>query len=80
MKKGMGAEAMSILALGDHLSNQRDIVVSLGAEKVLMGEAPGLDQALAKRWARIITQVAREGGYGMLVSPSSTRAKDVVPS
>jgi electron transfer flavoprotein alpha subunit len=69
----------SILALGDDLSTPRDILVSLGAQKVILGEAPGLDQALAERWAPIIEQVVKEGSYGMVVSPSSTTAKDVLP-
>jgi len=69
----------SILALGDDLSTQRDILTSLGAERVLIGEAPGLDEALAERWAPVIAQVVREKNYGMVVSPSSTTAKDVLP-
>jgi len=69
----------SILALGDDLSTQRDTLAALGAAKVLIGEAPGLGRALAERWAPIIEQVVKEGNYGMVVSPSSTTAKDVLP-
>ncbi len=69
----------AILALGADLSAQRDALAALGAEKVLIGEAPDLEPPLAERWAPIIEQVVRERGYGMVVSPSSTTAKDVLP-
>lgn len=69
----------SILALGNDLSGQTDALSRLGAERVLLAEAPDLDQALAERWAPIIEKTVRDGGYSMVVSPASTTAKDVLP-
>jgi electron transfer flavoprotein alpha subunit len=69
----------SILALGNDLSGQTDVLSRLGPERVLVAEAADLDQALAERWAPIIEDVVKAGDYKMIVSPSSTTAKDVLP-
>jgi len=69
----------TILALGSDLSGQTDALSRLGAEKVLLAEAADLDQALAERWAPIIEDVVTAGRYRIIVSPSSTTAKDVLP-
>ncbi len=69
----------SVMALGDDLSAQTDALTKLGADKVLLAEAPGLDQNLAERWSPIIEQVVKSGGYQVVVSPSSSTGKDVLP-
>ncbi len=69
----------SIMALGDDLSAQTGDLSKLGADKIIIAEAPGLDQALAERWTPIIEQVVRSGGYNVIVSPSSSTGKDVMP-
>ncbi|MCP4679085.1 MAG: electron transfer flavoprotein subunit alpha/FixB family protein [Deltaproteobacteria bacterium] len=69
----------SVLALGADLSAQTDTLTKLGADKVLLAEAPDLDQNLAERWMPIIEQVIKAGGYQVVVSPSSSTGKDVLP-
>jgi len=69
----------SVIALGDDLSGQTEALAKLGAAKVLLAQAPGLDQALPERWAPIIEQVVRAGGYQVVCSPSSSTGKDVLP-
>jgi electron transfer flavoprotein alpha subunit len=69
----------SVLALGDDLSGQSDALSKLGAAKVHLAQAPGLDQALPERWAPIIQQVVAAGGYQVICSPSSSTGKDVLP-
>ena len=69
----------SIMALGDDLSGQTPHLSRLGAQRVILAEAPGLDQALADRWVPIIEQVVRKGSYKVVVSPSSSTGKDVLP-
>jgi electron transfer flavoprotein alpha subunit len=69
----------SVMALGDDLSGQAEALSKLGASKVLLAEAPGLDQALAERWAPIIEQAVRAGGFQLVCSPSSSTGKDVLP-
>jgi electron transfer flavoprotein alpha subunit len=68
-----------ILALGDDLSGQTEALCRLGAQKVLLAEAPGLDQKLAERWAPIIEQVVKAGGFKVAASPTSSTGKDVMP-
>ena len=43
----------SVMALGDDLSGQTAGLAKLGADKVLLAEAPGLDQGIAERWTPI---------------------------
>jgi electron transfer flavoprotein alpha subunit len=69
----------SLMALGDDLSGQTEALTKLGAARVLLAQAPGLDQALAERWAPIIEQVVKAGGYQVVCSPSSSTGKDVLP-
>ncbi|MFH1953030.1 MAG: electron transfer flavoprotein subunit alpha/FixB family protein [Pseudomonadota bacterium] len=69
----------SILALGDDLTVQTSYLAHLGADRVLLAEAPGLDHTLAERWVPVIEQVVRSGGYKLVVSPSSSTGKDVLP-
>jgi electron transfer flavoprotein alpha subunit len=69
----------SVMALGDDLAAQTDALTKLGAAKVLLAQAPGLDQALPERWAPIIEQVVKAGGYQVVCSPSSSTGKDVLP-
>ena len=69
----------SILAIGDDLSAQTEALAGLGAKKVLLAEGAGLDDALAEHWAPIISKVARDGGFQVVVSPASTVGKDVMP-
>jgi electron transfer flavoprotein alpha subunit len=69
----------SVMALGDDLGAQTDVLTKLGADKVLLAQAAGLDQALPERWAPIIEQVVKAGGYQVVVSPSSSTGKDVLP-
>jgi electron transfer flavoprotein alpha subunit len=71
--------AYDILALGDDLSAAAQDLSKLGATKVLLAEAEGLDQNLPEQWAPIIDQVVREGGYQVVVSPASSTGKDVLP-
>ncbi|MDJ0765284.1 MAG: electron transfer flavoprotein subunit alpha/FixB family protein [Myxococcota bacterium] len=69
----------SIMALGDDLSGQTEVLSKLGADKVLLAEAAGLDENLAERWMPIIEQAIKAGGYQVVVSPSSSTGKDVFP-
>ncbi len=71
--------AYTIIALGDDLSGQSSYLTRLGADRVLLAEAPGLDHALAERWTPVIEQVVRSGGYKLVVSPASSTGKDVLP-
>jgi electron transfer flavoprotein alpha subunit len=69
----------SIMALGDDLSTQGDVLSKLGGDKVLLAEGDGLGQDLPERWAPIIEQVVKAGGYQVVVSPSTSTGKDVLP-
>ncbi|HUT76665.1 MAG TPA: electron transfer flavoprotein subunit alpha/FixB family protein, partial [Polyangia bacterium] len=69
----------SILALGDSLAAQTGTLTGLGAAKVLLAEAPGLDNCLAEHWTPVIEQVVRGGGFQVVVSPASSVGKDVLP-
>jgi len=71
--------AYSILALGDDLSGQSEALAALGAQKVFLAQADGLDNALAERWAPIIEKVVVDGGFQVVVSPASSTGKDVLP-
>jgi len=69
----------SIMALGDNLSAQGETLSKLGADKVILAETAGLDQNLAERWTPIIADVVKGGDYQVVVSPSSSTGKDVLP-
>ena len=69
----------TVMVLGDDLSSQSDALAKLGAAKVLLAQAPGLDQAMPERWAPIVAQVVKAGGYQVVCSPSSSTGKDVLP-
>lgn len=69
----------SIMALGDDLSTLTEHLTNFGADRVFLAENPGLDAALAERWAPIIEKVVRNGNYKVVVSPSSSTGKDVLP-
>jgi len=69
----------SVMALGDDLSGQTKDLSRLGAQKVILAEAPGLDQGLAEQWVPIIEQVVRKGSFRIVASPSSSIGKDVLP-
>jgi electron transfer flavoprotein alpha subunit len=69
----------SILALGDNLSGQQDALSRLGAEKVLLAEAEGLDHGMAEQWTPVIAEVVKGGGFQVVVSPASSIGKDVMP-
>ncbi|MFO8070542.1 MAG: electron transfer flavoprotein subunit alpha/FixB family protein [Polyangia bacterium] len=69
----------SVLALGDDLGNAAKDLQSLGAEKVLLAEAAGLDNAVAEQWTPIIEKAMRDGGFQVLVGPASSTCKDVFP-
>ncbi len=71
--------AYSVMALGDDLSGQKDALSKLGADKVIAAEGAGLDQGLAEAWCPIIEQVVKAGGYQVVVSPTSSTGKDVLP-
>lgn len=68
-----------ILAIGDSLAGPAAELAKLGAGKVLLAEAAGLDQAVAERWVPILEQVVKSGGYQVVASPSSSTGKDVLP-
>ncbi|MCP4602960.1 MAG: electron transfer flavoprotein subunit alpha/FixB family protein [Proteobacteria bacterium] len=69
----------SILALGDSLGDQTADLAKLGADKVLLAEAPGLDQNVTERWMPIVEQVVKAGSYQVVVSPCSSTGKDMLP-
>ena len=71
--------AYSILAIGDDLSGQSEALAALGAQKVFLAQADGLDNALAERWAPIIEKVVVDGAFQVVVSPASSTGKDVLP-
>ncbi len=69
----------SVMALGDDLSAQAEALSKLGGDKVLLAEAPGLDQNVTERWMPIVEQVVKAGGYQVVVSPCSSTGKDMLP-
>jgi electron transfer flavoprotein alpha subunit len=69
----------SILALGDDLSGQQEVLSKLGAAKVLLAQAEGLDRGLAEQWSPTIAEVVRSRGFQVVVSPASSVGKDVLP-
>ncbi len=69
----------SVMALGDSLGGVAESLGKLGAEKVLLAEAEGLDQQLPERWAPVIEQVVKQGGFQVVVSPATSTGKDVLP-
>lgn len=68
-----------ILAIGEELSNAKEALATLGAQKVLLAKGADLGNALAERLAPIIEQVVKAGDYKVVVSPASSVAKDVLP-
>jgi electron transfer flavoprotein alpha subunit len=69
----------SILALGDSLAGQAQALAGLGAARVLLAEAPGLDHGIAEQWTPVIEQVVKAGGFQVVVSPASSVGKDILP-
>ena len=69
----------SILALGDDLSGQSEALAALGAQKVYLAQAAGMDNAIAEQWTPAIEKVVKDGGYTVVVSPASSTGKDVLP-
>ncbi len=69
----------SIIALGDSLAKASETLCKLGAAKVYQVEGAGLSNGLAEQWAPTIAEVAKSGGFSLVVSPASSIGKDVMP-
>jgi len=70
---------VSIMALGDDLSGQSEALAALGAQKVYLAQAAGLDHAIAEQWVPAIEKVVKDGDFSIVVSPASSTGKDVLP-
>jgi electron transfer flavoprotein alpha subunit len=68
-----------ILALGANLAAAGPVLARLGAAKVVLAEAADLDQNLPERWVPAIEKAVKDGGYTVVVMPSSSTGKDVLP-
>jgi electron transfer flavoprotein alpha subunit len=66
-----------ILVLGEGAENAATEAAKHGARKVLKGEIAG--GYLAEKLAPTIAEVAKSGGYGVVVSAAGTTGKDLMP-
>ncbi|MSP26057.1 MAG: electron transfer flavoprotein subunit alpha/FixB family protein [Myxococcales bacterium] len=67
----------SILALGSDVSAVLGELAALGADKVLVAEAPTLEHYLAEHYAPVVAAAA--GSFRVLVATASAFGKDLLP-
>ncbi len=69
----------SILVLGHGAKAAAASVATFGATKVLAADDPYLEHVVAERYAPTIADVAKSGGFDILVVTASSFGKDVAP-
>ncbi len=69
----------TILVLGHGAKAAAAEVAAFGAAKILAGDDPYLANVLAERFAPTIAEVARSGGFDIVVVTASSFGKDVAP-
>lgn len=69
--------AFDIVVAGEGASAAADEAAKYGARKVLKAEAEG--GYVAEKIAATVAQVAKDGGYGVVVSTAGTTGKDLMP-
>jgi electron transfer flavoprotein alpha subunit len=69
----------SILVLGHGAKAASSAVTGMGAAKVLVGDDAYFDHPVAERLAPTITDVAKKGGFDVVVVTASSFGKDVAP-
>lgn len=69
----------SILVLGHGAKTGAAELAAFGAAKILTADDPYLDKPVAERFAPTIAEVAKSGGFDVLVLTASSFGKDVAP-
>jgi electron transfer flavoprotein alpha subunit len=69
----------ALVVIGHAVNEIAESVVSLGATSVIVVDDPTLAEPVADRYAKVISEVARERGATTLMSTSSTFSKDILP-
>jgi electron transfer flavoprotein alpha subunit len=70
---------LHLLVLGHDVSALADELVKYGAAKVHVAEAPVLEHALAEAYARVVADVAKSIGAGVVGAAASFLGKDYLP-
>src|SRR4051812_13620669 len=68
-----------ILVLGQSIDAVADSLAGYGAANLLVADHASLTHPLADKYAQVITSVAKERGYAMIVATASTFSKDILP-
>ncbi len=76
---GLVGGEIDALVIGEGASKAAETAAGCGVRKVLLCEGAGLAKYLAVTYASAVAQVARERGYGAVLSPASTFGKDFMP-
>ena len=69
--------AFDILAIGENAKGAAAEAAKYGARKVLAAEVPG--GYLAEKYAPTVAELAKGGGYGVIMATASTYGKDLLP-
>jgi electron transfer flavoprotein alpha subunit len=75
---GLGA-AFSILVVGAGAKAASAELAAYGAKAILAADAAQLADYVAERFASTVIDVARSGGYGVIVGCASSYGKDLLP-
>lgn len=69
----------SILVLGSGVAGAAAEAAALGAAKVLVADSASLQAYLAERYAPTVADVAKRGGFAVVVGAASAYGKDLLP-
>ncbi len=72
-------QPFSILVIGAGAKAAAADVTGFGAKSVLVADDASLANYVAERFAPTVVEVARAGGYGVVVSTASSFGKDLMP-
>src|SRR5207237_195259 len=69
----------SILVIGSGAKNAATEAAAFGAQKVWVADDASLKDPLAERYAPVVAQVAKAGGFDLIAVTASSYGKDLAP-
>ncbi len=76
---GMGGACHALLLGPSGMAGEAAGLGRYGAEKIRAAEAEALSVYHPEGYSRVVAEVAREGGYAVVVFPASAQGKDLAP-
>ena len=71
--------SFSILAIGAGAGAVAEGLTGFGAKEVLVADDPSLSSYLAETYAPTVIEIAKSGGFGVVVATASSYGKDLLP-